>query len=506
MKARHLAIGCGITLVGCTFAGLTDYQVAECNPARIGVDDECRNLNTDLEACRFYQCDPGSRRCVLGARDLDRDGDPSVRCGGTDCDDGDALRSGKRTETCDSVDNDCNGVVDDGLVVPKEKVARNIALTDLRAGRGQPRLSPSDGTEIYATYLGTAAGCVHGFALGTGPADGGGACLSVEADASVREPERLAIGTRTESTNAVAYVEEHPASGCTKEQLAFATQQTGGQTFLADCGAALPALVSFPKQAEALVAFYDVRTADRADPLRDCATAAPAPLKLRWVDLPTTRAPDLVTSPASTLGTGTAMRPPALLPLVTGTSVLLASPIETSAGLWNLTADGQIVPLAPTIPALANARSVAMAASEDQLAIVAEQGCPPMQSITMVIAELSPVNGALVLSGNAPSFRAVTVADAPRAAATAPSVTWVAGQREWWVAWIDQRQKAMLRRVAADGSALDGERELGDGAAATVRSAGTGSVLDGGVSGAPVAYVLRPDGQSVDEIALGCKP
>ena len=139
-------------------------------------------------------------------------------------------------------------VVDDGLVVPRRtgRARKTSALTDLRAG-GAPRLSPSDGTEIYATYLGTAAGCVHGFALGTGPADGGGACLSVEADASVREPG-APRDRHPDGEHERGRVRRGASGvGLHEGQLAFATQQTGGQTFLADCGAALPALVPFPE-------------------------------------------------------------------------------------------------------------------------------------------------------------------------------------------------------------------------------------------------------------------
>jgi hypothetical protein len=49
--------------------------------------------------------------------DEDGDGDPAAtpECGGTDCDDDDRTRSGITPESCDAIDNNCDGVVNDGI-------------------------------------------------------------------------------------------------------------------------------------------------------------------------------------------------------------------------------------------------------------------------------------------------------------------------------------------------------------------------------------------------------
>jgi len=47
--------------------------------------------------------------------DRDRDGSLNAMCGGADCDDDDPLRSPLLFEFCDNIDNNCSGVVNDGI-------------------------------------------------------------------------------------------------------------------------------------------------------------------------------------------------------------------------------------------------------------------------------------------------------------------------------------------------------------------------------------------------------
>lgn len=48
--------------------------------------------------------------------DADNDGEMSIECGGEDCDDGDPLRKPGNPEFCDEIDNDCDDVINEGVI------------------------------------------------------------------------------------------------------------------------------------------------------------------------------------------------------------------------------------------------------------------------------------------------------------------------------------------------------------------------------------------------------
>jgi hypothetical protein len=85
------------------------HSLGSCNPGNydagcdpkvdnLGVD-VCNKLNASNMGCMVYQCDRQSSTCLLGPRDFDRDGDPDVLCGGTDCNDYDKRVNGLN-KTC----------------------------------------------------------------------------------------------------------------------------------------------------------------------------------------------------------------------------------------------------------------------------------------------------------------------------------------------------------------------------------------------------------------------
>jgi hypothetical protein len=488
-------------LAGCTFTGtLTDYDTPECDPTLSYAQDPCAMVDVGKMGCLRSQCDPATKRCSVRPLDEDKDGDPSIACGGSDCDDHDAKRSGKLREICDGIDNDCNSLTDDGLLVAT--ALPDKMLSGARDGGADLTLRTDNGRDGRATYLGYSPSCVHGVTLATGADDLDGGCRSVDVPdagaAVVRQPQLRTVGSANDTTVGVAFVDDTGAAPCDRERLGFYggnVSGTGGGV-LGDCGAVLPTLASFPASADALIAFYDARLGDRSDPVEGCTLASPAALKVRYVSGATTIAPDLYTSSQASLGDATSTRPPAIVSVASPPALLLASPVGASAGLWALSPGGRVVPLTTSIAALGNARSVAMALRDDgtRLAIVAEQGCKPDQSITLALADFDPARTTLI--GGPDSFRKTTIKTGADVA-TAPSVVWAQARSEWWVAWIDAQQKALVVRVSADGAHLDAPVELGSANAVTLTTAAS-------PSDSPLAFLARPDGAAIGARALIC--
>lgn len=95
MISAGLSAGLSALLI-CASCTAGNFDVAPCGPPpplNLGVDT-CNRINPDIHECNLYQCDPVSNSCKLSLRDYDRDGDPDVACGGTDCNDFDPQVNG----------------------------------------------------------------------------------------------------------------------------------------------------------------------------------------------------------------------------------------------------------------------------------------------------------------------------------------------------------------------------------------------------------------------------
>jgi hypothetical protein len=113
-----------------------------------------RLVCSDGDPCHIGSCDPDTG-CSFTVRDLDADGHPDERCGGTDCDD-DPLTGGTRfpgaDEVCDNaVDDNCNDLTDyrePSCGAPND----TCATAEMLAGPG--------------TYVRTTRGAVSDYPLG----------------------------------------------------------------------------------------------------------------------------------------------------------------------------------------------------------------------------------------------------------------------------------------------------------------------------------------------------
>ncbi len=72
-------------------------------------------------ACTTASCNETTRTCDGAATidDVDGDGHKAIGCGGDDCNDRNGTVYGGAPELCDSLDNDCDGAIDDFAVAPR---------------------------------------------------------------------------------------------------------------------------------------------------------------------------------------------------------------------------------------------------------------------------------------------------------------------------------------------------------------------------------------------------
>ena len=145
---------------GASDAGVTRLVPGVCRPLTpVDCDDH--------DPCTNDACDPGSGKCsyALASFDNDHDGYRGPRAGtqvgdpdacGDDCDDTSAAAHPGGIEVCDGVDNDCNGVVDDGATFAPQFNAVQVSTPGIApAGPGGLAFS---GSSYAAIYTGTDQG------------------------------------------------------------------------------------------------------------------------------------------------------------------------------------------------------------------------------------------------------------------------------------------------------------------------------------------------------------
>jgi hypothetical protein len=133
--ARHvwLALGALGLCAGCTLLDLSSrIQQDSCK-----YDAECEILNDgsdpNFDPCKWFACGPEGK-CVQGLPDNDHDGFISRVCqvdaAHQDCDDSDAQRYPGAVEVCDNRDNDCDLLVDEGVLAQQQGTALDFSQAE----------------------------------------------------------------------------------------------------------------------------------------------------------------------------------------------------------------------------------------------------------------------------------------------------------------------------------------------------------------------------------------
>lgn len=125
-----LWIWIGFTVGACSFMGLGEFDTRE-----LSSNEECTDLNQSngidiTSECMIYQYVKGGLGCELRMADWDDDGFLGVQCAQQttpdtiDCDDFNDDRYPLNLETCDGVDNNCNEVIDEEVLLTSQPVVK----------------------------------------------------------------------------------------------------------------------------------------------------------------------------------------------------------------------------------------------------------------------------------------------------------------------------------------------------------------------------------------------
>lgn len=445
--AAAASLGAGVILApGCTFGDLADYPIGECDPSQPQATDACERLNADPATCTAYRCDAATKRCVQAARDDDRDGDPPVACGGTDCDDHDPNRSGRAAERCDLVDNDCDGLVDEGVLAPGR--AREIGT-----GAGMDVSFAPDGARrsFIAAAVTKTSDCIQIVRLDPG----GGTppeCIPSGALNAPRQPYAL----NAAGIEAMAFVSTDSLNApCPSGSVRYANKRLASWYVECDPNASgsMPAFAAMPQSAggdSAVLAWMTERVRPHDNAVGACATTAIAPLQVKLISSLSDS-----TAGETFLGYGAersgSTRPPALLPVEQAGGVLLAAPIDDRVGVWMVGPKSGSLRTPARVP-IPNAGAVSVAAraidaSMVGLAVAAEVGCRPSASIEVSLGTYDP-------SEERFSFAPSIGVASKKEIATATSVAWVASRSEWWVQWLEAGAVPRVQRLTPDGKLI----------------------------------------------------
>lgn len=176
------------TQVGCSLMGLDRLDRATCTE-----DAQCSSLEAIQptgNACQTWQCNNavgGTGFCAIDTRDDDGDGAAPMMCvvapAIADCDDADGTRSPLFADRCNLIDDDCDGVVDEGF---GGGLSSNVASTTASARVSFSRSAMN--TEVSVVDMRS------GMPMRRGSVAAGGSVLELQPITGVSNPDRN-VGT-----------------------------------------------------------------------------------------------------------------------------------------------------------------------------------------------------------------------------------------------------------------------------------------------------------------------
>lgn len=504
-RSPSFALSISISLLaGCSLMGLDETAATPCLVSPTASTDYrdahatcARELGGDaLGTCEAWVCAlrvDDEVFCVIDAPDVDGDGVGDAMCipegddRPRDCDDADPSIAGGRTERCDGRDNDCDGVVDEGLL--QRGTPLRVEETDGSAGQvafagPSALLRRSVGGEqaLLLWSRGTAPRRVGDFTLydPIAAADDPGLALASQGSAFVGVFARNLVGCPR--TLVPARLEGTTATGAA---LDLGLPDESG----ADCGIDR----TEPQRAPS------VASLGRRTFLAWIASASGAG-PLRLVGASDT---DDLTLAGAALALGDATGPIAMLPLAEENLVVIAIPRTSGVELRAVTLAANGAPtvgeILAMVPGAAADLSLAAGSAMDgarRIALGLRTG--EGRGARVRLQRLTLSEGAITVG------EATDVGDAEGQAS--PSVVWSEAPRGWIVAWTERGAEARTR--------LLGENEGVSGMAISLLAAsdlGGAADLRFGVSLAPtesgfVAITHSSGGASagLHEITLGC--
>lgn len=144
-------------------------------------DAQCMEYWAD-DACKAnVRCEAASSVCVFDILDKDRDGHAPPVCGGGDCNDADPLVHPEASESCNGVDDDCDGLVDE----PSPAIDKQCGVTSV-CESGSCVCKPENSCGVFCTDIQKnvdhCGGCGHSCGTNPGASSGWGSWRCTEGE------------------------------------------------------------------------------------------------------------------------------------------------------------------------------------------------------------------------------------------------------------------------------------------------------------------------------------